>query len=70
MRHIRIGHRMPKHIGVIERFHCNLKEEAIYYEYPESPFEVMEIVNRYRDYYNWERPHNRFKEANRGIYWV
>lgn len=55
--HIRIGYRMPQHIGLIERYHQNLKQEAIYpYEY-ENGFQVMQKIKEYVDYYNYERPH-------------
>ncbi len=54
---IKIGHRMPKHIGRIERFHGTLKEECLWYEDLNNPYRAIKIIDDYCEYYNYKRPH-------------
>jgi transposase InsO family protein len=46
-----------EHIGKVERFHQNLKYEALYPSFPRSLTEVRIICDRYRWYHNFQRPH-------------
>ena len=55
--HIRIGYRMPEHIGSIERYHGNLKQECIYLNWFLDPIEAERACSEYMVYYNYERPH-------------
>jgi len=55
--HVRIGYRMPEHIGSIERYHGNCKQECIYLNWFTNPIEAEVALKNYRIYYNYERPH-------------
>lgn len=55
--HIRIGYRMPQHIGSIERFHGCFKQECVYLHWFEDPLEAERVCRQYGAYYNFERPH-------------
>ena len=55
--HIRVGYRMPQHIGSIERFHGNLKRECVYQHWFEDPLEAAEACRNYVVYHNFLRPH-------------
>jgi len=55
--HIRIGYRMPQHIGSIERFHGNFKRECVHLHWFQDPIEAEICAKSYGRYYNYERPH-------------
>lgn len=55
--HIRIGYRMPEHIGSIERYHGNCKQECVYLNWFKDPLEAETCLYNYKNYYNYERPH-------------
>lgn len=48
---------MPEHIGSIERFHGNMKQECVYLNWYEDPLEAEISLRDYGIYYNYERPH-------------
>lgn len=56
-KHVRIAYRMPEHIGSIERFHGNLKQECVYLNWYRDPLEAEISLRDYGIYYNYERPH-------------
>jgi len=57
VRHIRIGYRMPEHLGLLERFHGSLKAEAIWPNWFGDPLDARRTLLQYGEYYNYERPH-------------
>lgn len=55
--HVRIGYRMPTHLGLLERFHRTLKEEEVYWKVYQDPLEAGRSLREFRRRYNEERPH-------------
>jgi putative transposase len=55
--HYRIQYRTPQQLGLLERFHQNLKREEIYWNLYSSPAEARDSLARYQDKYNTYRPH-------------
>jgi len=56
-RHVRIQYRTPQQLGLLERFHETLKNEEIYFEPYNSPWEASKRLEAYRVIYNNIRPH-------------
>ncbi len=56
-RHVRIQYRTPTQLGLLERFHRTLKEEAIYWRDYGSPAHALECIEEFRLRYNEHRPH-------------
>lgn len=57
LQHVRIGYRMPEHLGLLERFHGSLKAEAVWPNWFSDPVEARRVLLNYGEYYNYERPH-------------
>jgi putative transposase len=57
LQHVRIGYRMPEHMGLLERFHGTLKAEVVWASWFDDPVEAANLLRRYGSYYNYERPH-------------
>lgn len=57
LRHVRIGFRMPEHLGLLERFHGSLKAEAVWPNWFSDPLEARRTLSNYGEYYNYDRPH-------------
>ena len=55
--HLRSAYHQPEHIGKVERFHQNLKYEALYPSSPGNILEVRILCDFYRWYHNFWRPH-------------
>ncbi len=55
--YIRMGYRSPEQIGVIERYHQNLKQEAIYPGEVQNILHLMKSVEHYTWYPGSRRPH-------------
>ncbi len=55
--HVRIGYRMPTHLGLLERFHRTLKEEEVYWKVYRDPIEAEQSLREFRRRYNEDRPH-------------
>ena len=55
--HVRIGYRMPTHLGLLERFHRTLKEEEVYWKVYQDPIEAERSLREFRRRYNEDRPH-------------
>jgi putative transposase len=55
--HVRIGYRMPTHLGLLERFHRTLKEEEVYWKVYQDPIEADRSLREFRRRYNQDRPH-------------
>ena len=55
--HVRIGYRMPTHLGLLERFHRTLKEEEVYWKVYRDPLEAEGSLREFRRRYNEDRPH-------------
>ena len=56
-RHLRSAYHQPEHIGKVERFHQNLKYEALYPSSPRNILELRVLCDWYRWYHNFHRPH-------------
>jgi putative transposase len=57
LRHIRIGYRMPEHLGLLERFHGTLKAEAVWPNWFLDPLDARRTLTAYGEFYNYDRPH-------------
>lgn len=57
LQHLRIGYRMPEHLGLLERFHGTLKAEAVWPNWFEDPLHARQSLRSYGEYYNYDRPH-------------
>lgn len=55
--HVRIQYRTPQQLGLLERFHCTLKTEEVYWRLYESPQHARECLAEFRTRYNERRPH-------------
>jgi transposase InsO family protein len=55
--HVRIAHRTPTQLGLLERFHQTLKNEEVYWRLYQSPGEARESLEIFRRRYNEVRPH-------------
>lgn len=55
--HVRVGYRMPQHIGSIERFHGSFKQECVYLHWFDDSLTAEKVCRQYGAYYNFERPH-------------
>lgn len=55
--HVRIGYRSPTQLGLLERLHRTLKEEEVWPAQYIDPFEAKLSLNRFVEFYNYERPH-------------
>jgi transposase InsO family protein len=47
----------PEGMGRVERFHRSLKEECLQFAEVESLEELQHLAERYRHFYNTQRPH-------------
>ena len=56
-RHVRIQYRTPTQLGLLERFHCTLKEEEVYWRLYDSPSHARKCLAEFKDRYNQRRPH-------------
>lgn len=55
--HVRIQYRTPQQLGLLERFHQNLKREEVYWNVYESPAAARDSLAVFRERYNTYRPH-------------
>jgi putative transposase len=55
--HYRIQYRTPQQLGLLERFHQNLKRAEIYWNLYKNPAEAKVSLEKYRHKYNTYRPH-------------
>lgn len=53
--HYRIQYRTPQQLGLLERFHQNLKREEIYWNLYKNPAEARVSLEKYRHKYNTAR---------------
>lgn len=57
--HVRVGYRSPELIGLLERLHRTLKQEAIWPMDYLDPLHAKQHLEEFVRYYNSERPHSR-----------
>jgi len=55
--HVRIQYRTPTQLGLLERFHCTLKEEEIYWRIYQTPHHARQCLAEFAKRYNERRPH-------------
>jgi transposase InsO family protein len=55
--HVRIQHRTPQQLGLLERFHQTQKKKEVYWHLYSSPAEARESLEIFRKRYNTYRPH-------------
>ncbi|HAT49706.1 MAG: transposase [Nitrospirae bacterium] len=64
--HVRIQHRTPTQLGLLERFHKTLKNEEVYWQLYDNPAHCRESLEKYRITYNTIRPHWALKPEDDG----
>jgi putative transposase len=64
--HVRIQYRTPTQLGLLERFHCTLKQEEVYWRLYESPAHARDCLAEFRSRYNTKRPHWALVPASGG----
>jgi putative transposase len=64
--HVRIQYRTPTQLGLLERFHCTLKQEEVYWRLYESPAHARDCLAEFRSRYNTRRPHWALVPASGG----
>jgi putative transposase len=64
--HVRIQYRTPTQLGLLERFHCTLKQEEVYWRLYESPAHARECLEEFSSRYNTRRPHWALVPASGG----
>lgn len=57
--------RHPQQNGFVERFNRSLKEECLQVDRPKTVKQAQEVVERYREHYNTERPNQAISCGNR-----
>lgn len=55
--HVRIQYRTPTQLGLLERFHCTLKDEEVYWRLYDNPAHARSCLAEFRERYNVLRPH-------------
>jgi len=55
--HVRIQYRTPTQLGLLERFHCTLKTEEVYWRLYDNPAHCRDCLEEFRERYNAKRPH-------------
>jgi transposase InsO family protein len=55
--HVRIQYRTPTQLGLLERFHCTLKNEEVYWRLYDNPAHARFCLAEFRERYNMLRPH-------------
>ena len=55
--HVRINYRTPSQLGLLERFHCTLKDEEVYWRLYENPGHTRDCLGEFHQRYNTVRPH-------------
>ena len=51
--------------AIVERYHRSYGEECLRVHRPQSLLEAREVTARYKEHYNWQRPHQSPKCGNR-----
>ena len=64
--HVRIQYRTPTQLGLLERFHQNLKQEEVYWRIYENPGHCRDCLEDFHKRYNNVRPHWALKPVAGG----